>query len=128
MFEPAEIAASMPQQLRPFSIPDPGGQVTRSWDILKRAHESAASLLASFSEERDPGAPSDTEQDLLRAMIVFAAAGLDAMLKQLLSDCLNTALEKSEGAAEKLAEYPGAAFATMTPRSRSRANENAASS
>jgi hypothetical protein len=61
--------------------------------ILKYAHETAAALLSAFGTIRSKrrvkaGAPTDEEQDLLRAMLLFAAAGLDSMLKQLVRDCL----------------------------------------
>ncbi len=65
--------------------------------IVRYAHESAASLLSAFSQVRAKriqglkvkgGASTDEEQDLLRAMLVLAAAGLDATVKQFVRDCL----------------------------------------
>ncbi len=60
--------------------------------ILKYAHDSSVSLLTAFAEVRKArkarGTPTDEEQDLLRAMVVFAGAGLDSMTKQLVRDAL----------------------------------------
>lgn len=67
----------------------------RSYLILQYAHESAAAFLDAFDVVRRArgagrGAATDEEQDLLRAMVVMAAAGLDSMLKQLIRDALPT--------------------------------------
>jgi hypothetical protein len=63
-----------------------------SYLILKYAHDTAESLLQSFADVRTArnakGAPTDEEQDLLRAMVVFAGAGIDSMTKQLIRDTL----------------------------------------
>ena len=73
-----------------------------SHTILVGAHDSASSFLHLFEEIRKTrkakGTPTDQEQDLLRAMLVFASAGLDSMLKQLVRDSLELVIERSEGA------------------------------
>ena len=60
--------------------------------ILKHAHDSASALLKAFNLAKagrgKRGMTTDEEQDLLRAMVVMAAAGLDAMAKQLIRDTL----------------------------------------
>lgn len=60
--------------------------------ILKYAHDTAESLLEAFGNVRKArsakGTPTDEEQDLLRAMVVFAGAGIDSMTKQLIRDAL----------------------------------------
>ena len=61
--------------------------------ILKHTHDSASALLKAFNLAREGrgrprGMTTDEEQDLLRAMVVMAAAGLDAMAKQLIRDGL----------------------------------------
>jgi len=65
---------------------------------LKHAHDSASSMLKAFdlvrAERGSPvGMTTDEEQDLLRAMLVMAAAGLDAMVKQLIRDSLPKLVE-----------------------------------
>ncbi len=64
-----------------------------AWLVLKYAHETAESFLKIFSKGRSPGQPSRPEQDLLRAMLVFASAGLDSMIKHLVKDALPTAIK-----------------------------------
>lgn len=63
-----------------------------SYLILKYAHDTAESLLQAFGNVRKArhakGTPTDEEQDLLRAMVVFAGAGIDSMTKQLIRDAL----------------------------------------
>ena len=66
--------------------------------ILRRAHDSADALLKAYhlarsrrggeGRGRPRGMSTDEEQDLLRAMLDMAAAGLDSMVKQLVRDAL----------------------------------------
>ena len=51
-----------------------------------------------MTNRKAKGMPTDEEQDLLRAMLLFASAGLDSLAKQLVRDALPTVLEKSPGA------------------------------
>src|ERR1700746_2978381 len=63
----------------------------RSHQILQYAHDSAESLLDGFNQltkARGPGTSTDEEQDLLRAMLLFSTAGLDACVKRLIQDVL----------------------------------------
>ena len=78
--------------------------------ILEYAHESAQSLLEAFDEVRtarseDSGDATEPEQDLLRAMLVFAAAGLDSMVKQLIRDSLSSLVETDEKVRQGLETY-----------------------
>lgn len=59
--------------------------------ILECAHKCSSSLfkayqLVKIKRGAERGMTTDEEQDLLRAMLVMAAAGLDGMLKQLIRD------------------------------------------
>lgn len=78
------------------------GILVDSHTILVGAYDAASSFLNLFEETRRNrgarGAPKDREQDLLRAMLVFASAGLDSMLKQLIRDALTAVIERHEGA------------------------------
>lgn len=61
--------------------------------ILEHSVESANSLwaaydLARMNRGKPRGITTDQEQDLLRAMVIAAASGLDASLKRLIRDCL----------------------------------------
>ena len=77
--------------------------------ILCNAHESASSFLDIFTSTRRArsarGTPTDEEQDLLRAMLLFATAGLDSMVKQLIRDALPKAMETNEGAKAMLKNF-----------------------
>jgi hypothetical protein len=74
----------------------------------KRAHmvrERASASVNNFLELYDTflktrpkgGAPSDEEQDLLRASIVFAASGLDSTLKELIRGSLKHLAKIDDG-------------------------------
>lgn len=69
-------------------------EAERSSLILKHTHDSAHAILKAFDIIRQQrsggtkGATTDEEQDLLRAMLVMTASGLDAMTKQLIRDAL----------------------------------------
>jgi len=78
--------------------------------ILERTHESADALLKAFElAQQGRGAPrgmtTDDEQDLLRAMLVMAAAGLDSMLKQLIRDAMPTLVKVSPPVREGLEKF-----------------------
>jgi hypothetical protein len=67
--------------------------------ILEHAHDSTNACIQAFEAVRklrgaSQGAPTDEEQDLLRAMLVMAASGLDSMTKQLIRDSLPELIKK----------------------------------
>lgn len=75
-----------------------------AYSILCSTHEAASSFLDIFESNRKvrkaKGAPTDEEQDLLRAMLVFATSGLDSMVKQLVQEALPRIVRRDAGAAE----------------------------
>jgi len=78
--------------------------------ILERTHDSADALLKAFElAQGGRGAPrgmtTDDEQDLLRAMLVMAAAGLDSMLKQLIRDAMPALVRASPPVREGLEKF-----------------------
>lgn len=77
--------------------------------ILARACDSAESFFSAFSAIRKArnakGTATDHEQDLLRAAFVFAAAGLDSMVKQLIRDTLQSVISTDKGAHGQFAEF-----------------------
>lgn len=78
--------------------------------ILERTHNSADALLKAFELAQEKrGAPRgttpDDEQDLLRAMLVMAAAGLDSMLKQLIRDAMPQLVKSSLSVREGLEKF-----------------------
>ncbi len=71
--------------------------------ILSFAHSSVTSLLQNFDALRTgPGAPPHEHQDLLRAMIVFAGAGLDSMTKNLIRRALPVMVEATPEVRERI--------------------------
>ena len=101
----------MPNQIRTFAANaanrDP---LTRAHTIVRYTHESADSLLKAFETVRRArnarqGAPTDEEQDLLRAMLVMTGAGLDSALKQIIRDALPTILNTDEDAKKELVTF-----------------------
>ncbi len=80
-----------------------------SHSILERASESAEAFFDAFRTVRKArhakGTATDHEQDLLRAAFVFAAAGLDSMVKQLVRDALRLVIAREKGAQAQFADY-----------------------
>jgi hypothetical protein len=56
--------------------------------VLASAHSTCVALYEAYVTSARPVAPTDHEQDLLRAMVLFASAGLDSAVKQLVADAL----------------------------------------
>ena len=90
--------------------------------ILKHTHESSQALLTAYKLARavrgfdktqdgeEPrftirGMSTDEEQDLLRAMLVTTASGLDAMTKQLIREALPVLLEIEPEALDGLEKF-----------------------
>lgn len=82
--------------------------------FLASAYDSVDGVLESFEiirtlrreEGQDlRGRLTSYEEDLLRAAIVFAGAGLDATLKQLIRDALPAVVERVEPAERRLEEF-----------------------
>ncbi|MFX0197949.1 MAG: hypothetical protein ACFFCW_17655 [Candidatus Hodarchaeota archaeon] len=80
-----------------------------SYVILCNAHDTSSSFLDSFNTVRRNrnarGTPTDEEQDLLRAMLTFASAGLDSLVKQLIRDALPVVIDSNVGANEMFKSY-----------------------
>jgi hypothetical protein len=72
----------------------PPEQTSRARTVLEHTESSAKNFIAAFDTVRGASgsslrrAPTDEEQDLLRAALVFSAAGLDSTVKQLIRSCL----------------------------------------
>ena len=67
-------------------------QCGNAYTLLCNAHDTSSSFLEIFNTTRKArnakGASTDKDQDLLRAMLTFACAGLDSLVKQLIKDAL----------------------------------------
>ncbi len=77
--------------------------------ILIYARQTAADLLDAFQTVRNAqgsrGTTTDTQQDILRAMLVFATAGLDASVKRLVQDALPILAASSRDAQSALDDF-----------------------
>lgn len=51
------------------------------------------------------GTTTDQQQDLLRAMLVFACSGLDAIIKQLIKDALERVIIKDKGSQQEFQKF-----------------------
>jgi hypothetical protein len=74
-------------------------ELQRAYSIYAYAHQSASSLVDAFDAAKTArgnkrGVLTDQEQDILRAALVMACAGIDAVLKQAIRDSLSALLEK----------------------------------
>jgi hypothetical protein len=80
----------------------------RAYEVAEYGVESANKLLSLYeniTQTKGPGAPTHEEQDLLRAMLVMAAATLDATLKQLFMDAYTNIVQANEDARRKAEEH-----------------------
>lgn len=78
--------------------------------ILEYSTESANALwlaydLARVNRGKPRGITTDQEQDLLRAMVIAAASGLDACLKRLLRDCVPILIHSSDKVHEAFEKF-----------------------
>lgn len=80
----------MATRLRPIPKEPKLDTVYLAFLILMHTHNTAKSFLDIFEKIRKKarGASTHEQQDLLRAMLLFASAGLDSMIKQLVRDVL----------------------------------------
>ncbi len=89
-----------------FFEPRPQSPISRellsAYTILVGAYDAASSFLVHLENSRRnrkaKGSLTNQEQDLLRAMFIFACAGLDSTLKQLVRDALPLVVDRHEGA------------------------------
>ncbi len=87
----------------------------RATEYLRLSWQTAGQALAAMHQLRQlrgeqGGAPrigttSDQDQDLLRAMLVFACAGLDAAMKAVVEDAIPTLADRSDAVQAKLEEH-----------------------
>lgn len=98
---------------------------SKAQTILARAYDSAEALLKAYdiarsrrggrSRQAPRGMSTDEEQDLLRAMLVMAAAGLDSMVKQLVRDALRPIVRADLQAQRGLERYISARLQSASP-------------
>lgn len=77
------------------------------YNIITRTVESVNSFSALYRAGRSgaKGPSTHEQQDLYRAMLVFACAGLDVFVKQLIKNKLPQLIEVDKGVQDKFKEY-----------------------
>jgi hypothetical protein len=74
-------------------------------------HNQTMAAVANFhqlyvdSQKSTTGSATHDKQDLLRAMLLFACSGLDAVVKQLIQDTLEIVLRHDEGAQREFKKF-----------------------
>jgi hypothetical protein len=73
-------------------------------------HNQTIASISNFhrlyvESQRTRAEATHEEQDLLRAMLLFACSGLDAVVKQLIQDALATVLDHDEGAQREFKKF-----------------------
>lgn len=92
------------QELVGRDHPEP---VRKAIAIHNQTVAAANSFHALFSERHNEGMPADDhyEQDLLRAMILFSCSGMDATVKQLVRDSIESVIERDDGARGQFSKF-----------------------
>lgn len=85
------------------------GQIFAAYMILTGAHWASSAFLDIFEGSREArdakGVSNEEEQDLLRAMLIFAASGLDSTVKRLVRDALASVIDNDDEAECRLVDY-----------------------
>ena len=74
----------------------------------KKASEILSSVedtISSFYYLYDTCKDSKQQQAILKSIIVFSCSGIDAVVKQLINDCLEGVIERNEGSVSMFKEY-----------------------
>ena len=96
----------MPTGIRSYAGNASTARTHKAKWIVESAHDTASSLLGAFHGQlKGAGAPTDEQQDLLRAMLVFAGAGLDSSVKQAARDCLPALARNSDETRGELEKF-----------------------
>ena len=83
-------------------------ELSNAHTVLQRTFGTASSFLTIFDTrlaERGRGAPSDEDYDLLRAMLLFACAGIDSMMKHIIREALDAVIERVEKAEDNFRDF-----------------------
>jgi plasmid stability protein len=93
----------------PKTVTTTKDETLKAATIYEYTHISASSLLSAYDLARAKrgaprGASTDAEQDILRAMLVMGAGGIDSLVKQLMRDCLPK-LVVDQGARTELEKF-----------------------
>jgi hypothetical protein len=79
-----------------------------AYSILCSTHETVTSLYNIYKtliNQKDQDKITEQEQDLLRAILIFATSGIDSMIKQLIRDSLPLIIQNDAGAANIFSSF-----------------------
>lgn len=102
------------KSVRVLGAPPCQDECDRAFVILKHTQKPADALLKAFELARKRrasgpvpvrGMSTDDEQDLLRAMLVMTAAGVDSMMKQLVRDTIPLLAKKDAVVRNGMTQY-----------------------
>lgn len=104
---PAKLALQKALNTEELVGPDHPEQVRKAIAIHNQTVAAANSFHALFCERHEGGMPADDhyEQDLLRAMLLFSCSGLDATVKQLVRDSIESVIERDNGAQGQFSKF-----------------------
>jgi len=97
-----------------YSLTDisaPPDILKKSRAIIEATRDSVESFLNTYKHvrktntEKKSTSTTDEQQDILRAMLIFSAAGLDSCLKQLIRDVLPKLAKNDENVEKQIEEY-----------------------
>ena len=76
-------------------------------EILLKSHETCKHFLSIYDNLNNStkGKPTDKNQDLLRAMLVFASSALDVILKSLVRKNLKNCIDKKDQSRESFGKF-----------------------
>ena len=106
----ASTATQPKLKLKPFSTSCKSHACEKAVLVAETAHAASDALLSAYElarhqRGRPRGMTTDSEQDLLRSMLVIAAAGLDATVKQLVQDALPQLIAKDDKAQNSFEKF-----------------------
>ena len=88
--------------------------------VLDHASQSVGGFLDAFTavrrEREARGAPTDSDQDLARAALVFAAAGLDSCIKHLIKDACQSLAGTNREVGEKFRKFVAKLVSDESPK------------
>ncbi len=93
----------MPSHFHHYPAEPKCPQCRNAYTLLCKMHDTSSSFLEIFNAKTSSAeeVPTDEDQDLLRAMLTFACAGLDFLVKQLIRDALPDVINCNEGAEQR---------------------------
>lgn len=92
-----------------FDLTNRREKIKSSIVVLNKTHQIITRFFGVYEEikgrRRTRRNQTEKETDILRAMFVFSASGLDSVIKQLIKDCLEVVIKNNDGAQLQMKNY-----------------------